>query len=53
MLYKMENVTINENWKQIFNQNEDAYATETDIESNDDDYDNYEEQNEKSAQAVC
>jgi hypothetical protein len=32
MLYKMEKVVINDNWKQMFNQDKDAYATDNDKE---------------------
>ena len=33
MLYKMEKVVINDNWKEMFNQAKDAYETDTDNES--------------------
>jgi hypothetical protein len=43
MLYKMEKVVINENWKQMFNQFVDAYATDTDSEMDNDTNENTEE----------
>lgn len=39
--YRLENVRINENWKQLFDQNKDAYACEIDanaVRSDDNDY---------------
>lgn len=42
-LYKLKNVKINEDWKQVFDQKKDAYTCETDTKSNDDN-DDYEEE---------
>jgi hypothetical protein len=43
MLYKMEKVVINDNWKQMFNQEKYAYAIETDNEMENDTNENIEE----------